>query len=111
MARATTGRPPAPEVHVGALEVDLHIPAAHSLKDKRAVIRPILDGARNRHRVASAEVGAQDLWQRAMLGFAAVGGSVGHVGEVLDAVERFVWSFPEVEVLDVQRSWSSSEDR
>jgi uncharacterized protein YlxP (DUF503 family) len=97
-------------VHVGAVEIDLHLPACHSLKEKRAVIRPIIDGARNRMRVASAEVGDQDRWQRARLGFASVGGSPGHVGEVLDAVERFVWSFPEVEVLEARRSWLSADD-
>jgi uncharacterized protein len=84
---------------------DLHLPAVHSLKEKRAVIRPILDGARNRFHVAVAEVDHQDQWQRAGLGMAAVAASVGHVEEVLDRVERFVWSFPEVEVIAAERSW------
>lgn len=83
----------------------MHLPTPHSLKEKRAIVRPIVDGARNRFRVAAAEVGAQDKWQRAVLGFAAVAGERGHVEEVLDAVERFVWSFPEVEVLSAERSW------
>ena len=69
------------------------------------MIKPILDGSRHRFQVAAAEVGAQDKWQRAVLAFAAVGGEGGHVGEVLDSVERFVWSFPEVEVLSAERSW------
>ncbi|HEX2850777.1 MAG TPA: DUF503 domain-containing protein [Acidimicrobiales bacterium] len=92
-------------MHVAAIRFDLHLPDVHSLKDKRAVIRPILDGARNRFRVASAEVDANDVWQRAVLGMAAVGASASFVEEVLDAVERFVWSFPEVEVVRVERSW------
>lgn len=87
------------------MQVDLRLPASHSLKEKRAVIRPILDGARHRFQVAAAEVGVQDKWQRAVLGFAAVGGSARHVEEVLDAVERFVWSFPEIEVIETERSW------
>lgn len=92
-------------MHAGGLEVDLRLPQAASLKDKRAVVRSILDGARNRYRVASAEVGFQDRRQRAQLGFAAVAGGPGHVTAVLDEVERFVWSFPEVEVLATERSW------
>ena len=87
------------------MQVDLRLPESHSLKEKRAVIRPILDGARNRFHVAAAEVAVQDKWQRAVLGFAAVGGSASHVEEVLDAVERFVWSFPEIEVIESERSW------
>jgi uncharacterized protein YlxP (DUF503 family) len=92
-------------VHAAALEVDLRLPHATSLKDKRAVVRSVLDGARNRFQVASAEVGHQDLRQRALLGFAAVAGAPGHVTDVLDRVERFVWSFPEVEVLATERGW------
>jgi uncharacterized protein YlxP (DUF503 family) len=79
------------------------------LKDKRAMIRPILDGARHRYQVAASEVGSQDKWQRAELGFAAVGGKPGHVTEVLDRVERFVWSFPEIEVIDATRSWADAD--
>ncbi|MBV8305134.1 MAG: DUF503 domain-containing protein [Acidimicrobiia bacterium] len=85
---------------VGHLHVALRLPACHSLKEKRALIKPILDGARRRYQVAAAEVGYQDKWQRAELGFAAVAGSARHVTDVLQSVERFVWSFPEVEVLE-----------
>ena len=92
-------------MHAATLYVDLHLPAVHSLKEKRGVIRPILEGSRRRFGVAAAEVDAQDRWQRAGLGFAAVGSSAAHIGEVLDHVERFVWSFPEVEVLGVQQEW------
>jgi uncharacterized protein YlxP (DUF503 family) len=92
-------------MHAATLHVDLHLPAVHSLKEKRSVIRPILDGSRHRFGVAVAEVDAQDRWQRAGLGFAVVASTAGHVDSVLDAVERFVWSFPEVEVLACQRQW------
>jgi uncharacterized protein YlxP (DUF503 family) len=78
----------------------LHLPACHSLKEKRAIIKPILEGARRRYQVAAAEVGYQDKWQRAQLGFAAIAEAPSHVRTVLDAVERFVWSFPEVEVVE-----------
>ena len=87
------------------MRFDLHLPTCHSLKEKRAVIKPILDGARHRYSVAASEVGHQDKWQRAELGMATVASTPGHAGEVLDAVERFVWSFPEVEVVDSDRSW------
>jgi uncharacterized protein YlxP (DUF503 family) len=87
------------------LTVDLHLPLSTSLKDKRSVLKNLLEGARSRFGVAAAEVGDQDLRQRALLAFAAVAGSAGRVGEVLDSVERLVWSRPDVEVLDAGRSW------
>lgn len=92
-------------VHVLALRVDLHLPASHSLKDKRAVVKTILEGARRRFQVAAAETDHHDRWQRAELGFAGVGGSPAHLTERLDDVERFVWSFPEAEVLETERTW------
>ncbi|HUR18086.1 MAG TPA: DUF503 domain-containing protein [Acidimicrobiales bacterium] len=92
-------------MHVGALEFDLHLPQCRSLKEKRAVVRPIIQGARRRYHVAAAEVGRHDQWQRAVVGVAAVAGTAGHVVDVLDEVERFVWSFPEVEVVSAERRW------
>ncbi len=57
------------------------------------------------HGVAASEVDHLEVWQRALLGVAVVGGSVGHVESVMDGVERYVWSRPEIEVLDFDRSW------
>ena len=88
-----------------AVEADLHINESRSLKAKRQVIRPIVDGARHRFGVSAAEVGYQDQWQRALLGFAVVAGTVSHAEEVIDAVDRFVWSRPDVEVLSMDRRW------
>jgi uncharacterized protein len=97
-------------MYVHCLTVELHLPHAHSLKDKRSVVRPILEGCRRRFAVAAAEVGHQDLWQRATLGMATVSSSAAHAGDVLDAVERFVWSFPEAEVTASMRDWLQPGD-
>jgi hypothetical protein len=87
------------------LSMDLHIPASGSLKAKRTVVKHVVETAKSRYGVAAAEVGHQQQWQRSELGFAAVAGAPGHVDEVLDSVERFVWSNPELEVLDGHRTW------
>lgn len=42
--------------------------------------------------------------------FSAVGTSPGRVSDVLDKVDRFVWSFPEIEVLRVAHSWMEEEE-
>jgi uncharacterized protein len=90
---------------VAAVEVELHLPNAHSLKDKRQVVKSLVEGARRRFGVSAAEVGRQDSWQRARLGFAVVASSAGQAESVLDDVDRFVWSRPEIEVLSAERSW------
>lgn len=94
---------------VGTLRVDLHLPSVRSLKAKRAEVRPILDGVRHRFRISAAEVGHQDAWQRCTLGFAVVSSSGHQVGEVLDEVERFIWSRPGIDVLDTHRAWMEEE--
>lgn len=91
------------------LLIELRIPHASSLKDKRAVVRPLLDGARRRFAVAAAEVGAQELHQRAELGFAAIGAPVSQVESILDAVERFVWSHTELEVVAASRHFLDTD--
>ena len=92
-------------MQVLALRLEIHLPAAESLKAKRSVVKSIVESARHRYGVAAAEVDHQDTWQRAALGFAAVGGSVAHVRDVIDEVERFVWSNPEIDVTEVERTW------
>lgn len=92
-------------MHVLAAEFDLHLPACRSLKEKRQVLRPLLDGARQRFRVSIAETAHQEQWQRAALGVAVVSASASQAEEWLDDLERFVWSRPDVEVLDAERQW------
>ena len=88
-----------------ALEVDIHVGASHSLKDKRQVVKHLVETARSRYGVAAAEVDGQELWQRATVGFATVSSSATHAERVIDEVDRFVWSHPELQVLSSQRRW------
>ncbi len=74
------------------------------------MVKPILEGAKRRFQVSAAEVAHQEKWQRAALGFALVGADAGHMEEVLAAVERFVWSFPEAEVLDTATGFAPVDD-
>ena len=92
-------------MHVAVLKLDLHIPQSRSLKAKRAVVKPIVEGIRHRWAVAIAEVDHQNQWQRTELGVAVVTGKQAVASEVLDAVERFVWSHPDIEVLAADRTW------
>ena len=89
-------------MHVEAVRIELRLPHVHSLKEKRAVIKPIVEGVRRRYQASVAEVDHQDKWQRVAIGVAVVSASPRHAREVMDAIERFVWSFPEVEVVAVE---------
>jgi uncharacterized protein YlxP (DUF503 family) len=86
-------------------EIDIHIPAAGSLKEKRSVVTSIVRNLDQMHGVAASEVDHLDVWQRSLIGAAVVGGEVGRVETVMDGIDRYVWSRPEVDVLDIRRSW------
>ena len=96
-------------MHAAAVSFDLHIPQSRSLKAKRAVIRPIVEGLRHRFRVSVAEVGYHDQWQRAEIAIAVVGESEHRVVELLDAAERFIAGAPDIELLEVTTAWLDSE--
>lgn len=83
----------------------VYLPGCRSLKAKRSVVRSAVDVLRRRYRVAVAETDHQGNWQRAELVVAVVAGQFGQASEILDEVERFVWSVPEWEVLEIERSW------
>lgn len=88
---------------VAACRVTLYIAASQSLKDKRQVVRSLLQRLRNQFEVAAAEVGSQDLRQLATLGLAYVSSDGGHANEVLERAVRYIEeSRPDVEVSAMQ---------
>ena len=96
-------------MHVLIAEVEIHLPSAGSLKEKRSVLTSIIRNLDQMHGVAAAEVDHQDLWQRAAIGVTVVGGDPSHVQLVMDGVDRYIWSRPEIEVLDLTTAWWESE--
>lgn len=86
----------------------LFVPESRSLKDKRMVLRRVKDRVRQKFNVAVAEVGAQDLWQRAQLGVAALAGDRAFATQALDEVVRFIRA--EAEVTNVEREIQTFSD-
>jgi uncharacterized protein len=58
---------------IALLTLDIHIPHAQSLKEKRMVIRRVKDRLQSKFNVAVSEVDHQDLWQRAQISVVTVG--------------------------------------
>jgi uncharacterized protein YlxP (DUF503 family) len=85
---------------VGAAQVELHVHASHSLKEKRGAVRSIVRRVRNEFNVAVAEVGGQDTWQRTVLGLAAVGHDGVSVRAILERVVEFIEGLHLAEVTD-----------
>lgn len=87
---------------VGTLEIELHLPGATSLKDKRMVVRSLVDRVRRRFNVAVSEVDHHDLWQRATLGVVTVSNDSKVVHSVLSHAQALIEGEPRAVVCDVR---------
>ena len=94
----------------GTLACDLLLGDCRSLKQKRAVVRPLVAELRRRFDVCAAETGSLDLLRRAEVGVAVVAADHAHCVEVLDATERFVAGRPEIDLLAVRRRLHGPDD-
>ena len=90
---------------VGVLRLELHVPEAQSLKDKRSVIKRIKDQLRGRFNVAVAEVDANETWQRATVGVSAVGDQRAYVEGLLVEVTEWLRATRLVELIRVEQEY------
>jgi uncharacterized protein len=90
---------------IGYLEVDCHIYDTHSLKDKRSVIKKVMNRIRNQFNVSISELDHQDLWQRVALGIAHVSSDKVQAEKVLQEVLKVLDTFVELEVANKEFEW------
>ena len=83
---------------VGTMLLDLFLPAAASLKDKRMILKSFKAKIRNQFNVSVAEVGFQDKWQRSTLGIAVVANERRFIDEMLSSVSRFIERDSRIEI-------------
>ena len=88
---------------VGVCTIYLHIPANHSLKGKRRVLKPLMARVRKDFNVSIAEVDQQDAWQAATLGVACVSADASYAHGLLTTVVKAVSAYRlDAEVLDFE---------
>ncbi len=72
---------------IGLLTLEIHLPYAHSLKEKRMVVLRVKERLRGKFNVAVAEVDHQDLWQRAMIGVTSISSNEINLRQVLEGAQ------------------------
>lgn len=95
---------------IGWIEFDLLLGDVHSLKEKRAVVRPLVAELRRRFAVSAAEVDHLELYRRSGVGLSCVSSQRAHLTEILDSAERLVAGRVEVELLSAHRGFAHSDD-
>lgn len=73
---------------IALLTIELRIEAAHSLKEKRQVVRSLKDRLRAHFNVSVSEIDPSDQWQRATLGVVAISSSRDYLDGLMQKVER-----------------------
>jgi uncharacterized protein YlxP (DUF503 family) len=84
---------------------DLEIIGAHSLKEKRSVVKSLKARLHNEFNVSVAETAHQDVWQRCELTACAVGGTRVHAEEVMQSADALVAKEYRVRIIGTQRSF------
>lgn len=85
---------------VGLLHIDLLIPEARSLKDKRRVVKSMKQQIRNRYNCSVAETEYHDMWQRARISIAVISNESRHANTQLNEIFRFTESRLGANVVD-----------
>lgn len=85
---------------IGVSRLELLLPECGSLKEKRQVVKSILDRVKNKFGVSGAEIDHHDLWQRASLGIACIAQTNYQAKKLLFKVERFVEQLNKASILD-----------
>ncbi len=84
---------------IGSLIIQLHLPRAHSLKEKRSVVKSVVARLRNEFNISVAEVAKQDQWQIAVIGVVCVSSDSSYAREQLQAAVEWVYNNrPDVDV-------------
>ncbi len=84
------------------LQIDLVIPGARSLKDKRRVVKSLKQLLRNRYNCSVAETDHQDRWGRARLTVCVVSNDSRHANTQLNEIARFASNRHDAQVIDYQ---------
>ena len=71
---------------IASLTLELRIEGAHSLKDKRQVLRSLKDRLCAHFNVAVSELEHQELWQRSRVGVVTISGDGRHLEETMEAI-------------------------
>jgi len=88
---------------IAVLKIKLYAPWVHSLKEKRMVVKSLLERIRNRFRVSAAEVEDQDIHQSVVIGVAAIVPHSAQADSLMDEIVSFVEQNTEAEIVKEER--------
>lgn len=92
-------------MHAAALRIELRVPLANSLKAKRAVVRPLIEGLRRTASLSVSEIDHHDSWQLATVGVAIVAPDATHLERLIGQVQSYLDGCIDLEVIEIRASY------
>jgi uncharacterized protein YlxP (DUF503 family) len=96
---------PDPDLFISLLTIELLVPWARSLKDKRSAVRGLKDRLRSRFNASVAEVGYQDKWQRAVLAVCVLGNDKRQLESDMSRVRQLCEEAQDLQIADIHQQW------
>ena len=94
-----------PDLFISLLTIELLVPWARSLKDKRSAVRGLKDRLRSRFNASVAEVDYQDKWQRAVLAVCVVGNDKRQLESDMGRVRQLCEQAQDLQIADIHQQW------
>ena len=90
---------------ISLLTIELMIPWAHSLKDKRSAVRGLKERLRSRFNASVAEVAYQDKWQRAIIAVCIIGSDKRQLESDMTRVAQLCEEAQDLQIADMHQEW------
>lgn len=88
-------------MYIGVLRIELYIGGSFSLKDKRRIIKSLIERIKNKFNVSAAETGKMDNWNYSQLGISCVSNEAGHCDSMLNSVINFIENNGDCQIVDI----------
>lgn len=92
-------------IYITLLSIEIIIPYARSLKDRRSAVRKISDRIRSRFNASVAEVGFQDKWQRAAIAVCMVGSDKRQLESEASRIRTVCDEVTDVDIVAIHQEW------
>ena len=87
---------------IGSCLVEIMIYESNSLKEKRQVVRSIIEKLKSRFNISIAEVGLNDKWRHGLIGFSCVSNETVHVNKTISNVLGFIERDSRLEIINTE---------
>jgi uncharacterized protein YlxP (DUF503 family) len=95
---------------VGVGIIDIYIGDSRSLKEKRGVMRRLIQRTRNKFNISIAEIGNHNSWKKGKIGFSVVANDVAFVNSMIDTIQDFIEDLNLVDVINSKMEITTISD-